>query len=167
SKTGQLWVGDVGWELWEMIDRVERGGNYGWSITEGTRQDVRPDRPRGPTPILPPVVAHSHEEAASITGGEVYYGKRLPDLAGSYIYGDWQFGTFWALRDGVVRELCRSTLLPAGFGVTKDGELLILDHGSGGIWRFEQNPNADMPSQFPRKLSDTGLFSDLAKQTPS
>ena len=113
SKNGALWVGDVGWELWEMIYRVERGGNYGWSITEGSRQDVRPDRVRGPTPILPPVVAHSHTEAASITGGEVYYGKKLPELNGAYIYGDWQVGTFWALRDGAVRQLCRSTLMPA------------------------------------------------------
>jgi glucose/arabinose dehydrogenase len=117
-----------------MIYRVQRGGNYGWSITEGSRQDVRPDRPRGPTPILQPVVAHSHEEAASITGGEVYYGKKLPELSGAYIYGDWQVGTFWALRtegDRVTehRELCRSTLLPAGFGVAPDGELVICDQG--------------------------------------
>ena len=33
--TGDLWVGDVGWELWEMIHKVKRGGNYGWSVTEG------------------------------------------------------------------------------------------------------------------------------------
>ncbi len=168
QKTGAMWVGDVGWELWEMIDRVERGGNYGWSITEGGRQDVRPDRPRGPTPILPPVAVHSHEEAASITGGEVYYGKKLPELTGAYIYGDWQLGTFWSLREGESpRELCRSTLLPAGFGVAPDGELLICDQVGGGLWRLAPNPDAGQPSQFPRKLSETGLFSDMAKQTPS
>lgn len=167
AKTGALWVGDVGWELWEMIYRVERGGNYGWSITEGGRQDVRPDRARGPTPILPPVAAHSHEEAASITGGDVYYGKRLPELTGAYIYGDWQLGTFWALRDGAGRELCRSTLMPVGFGVAPDGELLICDQGGGGLWRLARNPDAGKPSQFPRKLSETGLFNDVSKQTPS
>ncbi len=67
-KSGDLWVGDVGWELWEMICRVERGGNYGWSIVEGP-QSVNPEWKRGPTPILPPVKAHPHTEAASITGG--------------------------------------------------------------------------------------------------
>ncbi|MEA3209408.1 MAG: hypothetical protein QOE70_2465 [Chthoniobacter sp.] len=165
--TGALWVGDVGWELWEMIDRVERGGNYGWSITEGGRQDVRPDRPRGPTPILPPVAVHSHEEAASITGGEVYYGKKLPELTGAYLYGDWQLGTFWSLREGEPpRELCRSTLLPTGFGIAPDGELLICDQGGGGLWRLARNPDAGQPAQFPRKLSETGLFSDAEKQTP-
>jgi putative heme-binding domain-containing protein len=172
STTGALWVGDVGWELWEMIYRVQRGGNYGWSITEGGRQDVRPDRPRGPTPILPPLAIHSHEEADSITGGEVYHGKKLPELAGAFIYGDWQLGTFWALKaDGEHvtehRELCRSTLLPAGFGADPDGELLICDHGGGGLWRFARNPDAGKSNEFPRQLSKTGLFSNVAMQTPA
>jgi putative heme-binding domain-containing protein len=171
SKTGALWVGDVGWELWEMIYRVERGGNYGWSITEGGRQDVRPDRPRGPTPILPPAWAHPHEEAASITGGEVYHGAKFPDLEGAFIYGDWQVGTFWALRpknDGTFenRELCRSTLLPAGFGTAPDGELIICDHGGGGLWRFARNPDATQPAAFPRTLAATGVFHDVSNQIP-
>ncbi|MEZ5432431.1 MAG: PQQ-dependent sugar dehydrogenase [Verrucomicrobiales bacterium] len=46
--TGDLFVGDVGWELWEMIHRIQRGGNYGWSLTEAGKQDIRPDRMRGP-----------------------------------------------------------------------------------------------------------------------
>jgi putative heme-binding domain-containing protein len=170
--TGALWVGDVGWELWEMIYRVQRGGNYGWSITEGGRQDVRPDRPRGPTPILPPLAVHSHEEAASITGGEVYRGKKFPDLVGAYVYGDWQLGTFWALKaDGerVIehRELCRSTLLPASFGVDPDSELLICDQGGVGLWRLARNTNAGKSNEFPRQLSETGLFTNVATQTPA
>ena len=59
-KTGDLWVGDVGWELWEMVHKIEKGGNYGWSITEG-RQPVKPDQKIGPTPIRPPTdrdIAH-------------------------------------------------------------------------------------------------------------
>ena len=166
-KNGALWVGDVGWELWEMLYRVERGGNYGWSITEGGKQDVRPDRARGPTPILPPVLALSHKESVSITGGEVYYGKKLPELEGAYIYGDWQLGTFWSLRDGKNTELCRSTLLPAGFGVAHDGELIVCDHGGGGLWRLARNPDAGRVSQFPRRLSESGLFADLKEQTPA
>ncbi len=164
-KTGALWVGDVGWELWEMLYRVERGGNYGWSITEGGKQDVRPDRARGPTPILPPILALSHKEAASVTGGETYYGKKLPELDGAYIYGDWQLGTFWSLRDGKNTELCHSDLEPIGFGVAHDGELVIGDYAGGGLWRFARNPDAGRVSQFPRKLSESGLFADLKKQT--
>src|SRR5262249_9170728 len=89
--TGDLWVDDVGWEQWESILRVERGGNYGWSIREG-RQSVRPEARLGPSPILPPMMDHAHSEAASITGGYVYRGRALPDLVGSYVYGDYQSG---------------------------------------------------------------------------
>ena len=80
--TGDLWVGDVGWELWEMVYRVKKGGNYGWAVMEGP-QPVKPEGKRGPTPILPPDLAFPHTEAASITGGYVYHGKQLKDLAGS------------------------------------------------------------------------------------
>ena len=51
--------------------------------------------------------------------------------------------------------------------MASDGELLICDHGGGGLWRFAQNPDARKPTQFPRKLSETGIFSDVVKQTPS
>lgn len=166
-KSGALWVGDVGWELWEMIHRVERGGNYGWSITEGGKQEVRPDRARGPSPILPPAFVHSHKEAASITGGEIYHGKKLPELDGSYIYGDWQLGTFWSLRDGKSTELCRSNLEPIVFGVGPDGEIITADYANGGLWRFARNPDAGRVSQFPRRLSESGLFADLKTQTPA
>jgi putative heme-binding domain-containing protein len=171
-KNGDLFVGDVGWELWEMVYRIERGGNYGWSITEGSKQDVRPDRAPGPTQILPPLVAHSHEEAASITGGEFYHGERLPALKGAYLYADWQMGTFWSLRTegGKVtehREIARSSLMPAGFGLGHDGEWIILDHSGGGLWRLEHNPVHGRSPDFPLKLSQTGLFSDTAAQIPA
>lgn len=172
SPEGEVWVGDVGWELWESVIRIERGGNYGWSITEASRQDVRPDRARGPSAILPPTFAHSHEEAASITGGEFYAGKRLPELRGAYLYGDWQVGTFWWLTrkpgGGVeVREMCKSSLLPVGFGVGADGEVIACDQVGGGLWRFARNPDAGKPSSFPRKLSETGIFSDTPGQIPA
>jgi putative heme-binding domain-containing protein len=171
-QSGDLYAGDVGWQLWEMIQRIQRGGNYGWSLTEGGRQDVRPDRLVGPSPVLPPLVTHSHAEAASITGGEFYHGAKLPSLRGAYVYGDWQTGVFWSLRaegNRVTehRELCRSTLAPVGFGVQSDGELLICDYARGGLWRLAPNPAAAAPSNFPRKLSATGLFADAARQVPA
>src|SRR5262249_15350674 len=49
-RTRALWVADVGWELWEMVYRVEKGGNYGWSIMEGP-QAIKLDEKPGPTPI--------------------------------------------------------------------------------------------------------------------
>ncbi|MSU51754.1 MAG: c-type cytochrome [Opitutus sp.] len=171
-KSGELYAGDVGWQLWEMVYRIKRGGNYGWSLTEGGRQDVRPDRLVGPSPILPPLAIHPHEEAASVTGGEFYHGGKLPELRGAYLYGDWQTGIFWSLRadgDRVTeqRELCRTPLSPVGFGVQADGELLICDYAAGGLWRFARNPAASEKPNFPRTLGATGLFTAVAKQIPA
>jgi uncharacterized repeat protein (TIGR03806 family) len=162
---GDLWVGDVGWEMWELVYRVEKAANYGWSLVEGS-QPVHRERTRGPTPISPPAVQHSHTEARSITGGVVYYGKRLKALRGAYIYGDYVTGKLWAARhDGEqvtsVEELADSPLQIISFEVDNHGELLILDYG-GGIWTLEPNPGAKANPDFPRKLSETGLFADVA-----
>lgn len=168
-QTGELWLGDVGWELWEMVYRVERGGNYGWSIREG-RQSVHPEREQGPTPILPPLVDHAHTEAASVTGGEVYYGSALPELRGAYIYGDYVSGTIWGLRadaDGPTwhEVLADSRLQLIDFALDNSGELLILDY-DGGIYRLERQPS-ESTAAFPRRLSETGLFADTAAQQPA
>lgn len=169
--TGDLWVGDVGWEQWEMIYRVKPGGNYGWPLTEGPNPRVRTDVRPGPGPILPPLVALPHSEAASITGGRVYHGKKFPELHGAYLYGDWETGKFWALRhrgDQLVSndELCHTSLKPVSFAEDRDGELVILDY-NGGLYTLA--PNAAPPANlaFPRRLSETGLFRDLAGLTPA
>ena len=152
--TGDLWVGDVGWELWEMVYKVKRGGNYGWSVMEGP-QPVHVEGRRGPTPILPPIKAHPHSEAASITGGYVYHGTRLPELAGAYIYGDYQTGTIWGLRsqgETVTwqQELARTPLHLSAFGETHDGELYLVDHDrTHQIYRLVPNPAAKVSARLP------------------
>ncbi|HEX3314021.1 MAG TPA: PQQ-dependent sugar dehydrogenase [Gemmataceae bacterium] len=165
--TGDLWVGDVGWELWEMVDRVQKGGNYGWSIKEGP-QDVRPNGKRGPTPILPPTLDFPHTEAASITGGYVYRGKRLPDLIGAYLCGDWVTRKLWATKfdgDRIVwhKEIAQGNERVVAFSQDTDGELFFLHHDDrGSIHRLVPNPEAkDYKDVFPRKLSDTGLFASV------
>jgi putative heme-binding domain-containing protein len=160
--TGALWVGDVGWELWEMIYRVERGGNYGWSVVEGPQAVKSSGRP-GPTPILPPTISHPHSEAASITGGCVYHGNRLRDLRGAYLYGDWVTGKVWGFHhDGKQltwhRELANSTMQVVCFGENNSGELFVVDY-RGGIFQLEPNPVPDHSSSFPRRLGESGLFS--------
>ncbi|MGP0066054.1 MAG: PQQ-dependent sugar dehydrogenase, partial [Isosphaeraceae bacterium] len=170
--TGDLWVGDVGWELWEMIDKVKRGGNYGWSVMEGP-QPVHVEGRRGPTPILPPIIAHPHSEAASITGGYVYHGTRFPELAGAYIYGDYQTGTIWGLRsdgDKVAwhRELARTPLHLVAFGESRDGELFLIDHDrTHQVYRLARNPAAKVKHDFPRRLSETGLFESTRHHRPA
>ena len=168
---GMLWVGDVGWEQWEMIYRVKRGGNYGWAITEGPNTRVRTDIKPGPGPILPPMVSIPHSEGASVTGGRFYNGKKFPKLKGAYIFGDWETGKFWALRhdgDKLLSndELCDTVLKPVSFAEDADGELLILDY-QGGIWRFVPNSAPPANLAFPRKLSETGLFASLKPLAPA
>jgi len=171
-ETGELWAADVGWDLIEPVYRIEKGGNYGWSVTEGTHL-VDPQGKRGPTPILPPIVEHGHSEAASLTGGYVYRGSKLPELRGAYIYGDWVTGKIWSLRtrSGKVpehRELADTMIQIVAFGEDGRRELLISDYGNAArIHRIERNPEAGSPSRFPRMLSETGLFASVKDHVPA
>lgn len=165
-ENGDLWVGDVGWELWELVYRVEKGGNYGWSIREG-RQPVKPEMKQGPTPILPPTVVHSHREARSITGGYFYRSPRLKDLQDAYIYGDYSTGKVWGLRYGEKRvnwhqELANSTLKVTAFATDEAGEVYIIDIEGGGFHRLVPIKKSEHNPDFPTQLSQTGLFQSTA-----
>src|SRR5262249_37151264 len=144
----------------------------GWSIMEG-RQLVRPEGTRGPTPIIPPVVDHPHSEAASITGGYVYRGTKFPELVGAYIYGDFQTGKVWGLRyDGKRvtwhKELAETPIQLVAFGEDNAGELYAVDYErTMQIYRFAPNPVSGDPRDFPRRLSQTGLFASTRSQTPA
>ena len=169
--TGRLWCGDVGWEQWENIFLIKRGENYGWSASEGNNP-VLMER-KGPTPITPPIATHPHSEAASITGGFVYHGQRLPELDGAYLYADYETGKIWSLRyDGskVTQhdEIADTPLKIVTFSQGEDGDVFFIHYGpQSTVHRLVKNPAMGQPSDFPRKLSDTGLFADVAKQTPA
>jgi uncharacterized repeat protein (TIGR03806 family) len=171
--TGDFWVGNVGQDLWEQIYLIEKGGNYGWSVVEGTHP-FRPERPRGPTPILNPVVEHDHANFRSITGGFVYHGKRLRKLAGAYIYGDYDTGRIWMFRYDRKkktvtdhRELYSSSLRLVGFGEDQAGELFLVDHIGGKIHQLVPNPEEKSTAKFPRRLSETGLFASVKEHRPA
>lgn len=173
-RDGALWVGDVGWELWEMIFRIDHPGfNGGWSIVEGP-QAVHPDWPAGPTPIEKPAISHSHSESLSITGGILYRGDRLPELRDAYIYGDWGTGKMWALwwNDGKIvkhHEIATTPHRLIGFAEDAEHELYYMDHTDGGIYRLAGNPalhtGNDTTYNFPRKLSATGVFASTGALT--
>ena len=170
-RTGDLWCGNIGQDLWEQVLLIERGGNYGWSITEGSHP-FRPERERGPTPILLPIVEHDHTEFRSVTGGYVYHGTRLPELNGAYIYGDYDTGKVWALRyDGKQvaehRELVDSSVRVIGFAEDHEGELYFADHITGRIHQLAPNSEKDRSSDFPRRLSETGLFASVPEHIPA
>lgn len=168
--TGFCWVGDVGWELWESVYCAKPGTNCGWSIMEGPNP-VHPDGKRGPTPITPPAATVNHSDAASMTGGFVYHGSKLPALQNHYLFGDWQTRRLWAAKvKGDTLEPYREVALTDQRIVTiveaPDGEPIIADHQGGGLYRLAPNVVSESVKPFPRKLSDTGLFTSTPKQSP-
>ena len=174
APTGQLWAGEVGQDLWEMVYLIQRGGNYGWSVREGTHP-FRPERPKGPGEFQQPIVEHSHTDFRSLTGGWVYRGKRLPELAGAYIYGDYDTGKVWMLRYDAKtkkvaehRELCDTQVRIVEIIPDADGEILFVDFAGGGLHRLVPVPPSSTPKpDFPRKLSQTGLFASTKDHKPA
>ncbi|HEX4797114.1 MAG TPA: PQQ-dependent sugar dehydrogenase, partial [Humisphaera sp.] len=167
--TGALWVGQNGQDLWEEVYLVHKGENYGWSVYEGSHP-FNLNRARGPTGIVFPVVEHPHSEMRSISGGVVYYGSKLPQLRGAYIYGDWSTGRIWGVKhDGKQvtwhQELARTTLQIVGFRETAAGDLLVVDQG-GGLYYLTPAPTDAPHPSFPTKLSETGLFRSTKDNIP-
>lgn len=168
--TGRLWIGDVGWERWEMIYCAEKGGNYGWSVMEGP-QVCLPDGKRGPTPILPPAHAIPHPISASLTGGFVYHGRKLAGFEGQYFCGDWESRRVWALpvKDATLgerREVARTALRIVAFAEEADGELLMVDYEGGGLHKLVPNAAAAGNAEFPRTIGKTGLFTADGAPSP-
>jgi glucose/arabinose dehydrogenase len=143
---GEIWIGDVGQDEVEEIDRVqleldEPPKNLGWSAFEGTKRIAGHELHRGGD-LVWPVATYEHGDTrgCSITGGLVYGGGRVPGLVRRYVYGDYCAGTLWSLRgapegraEDVRREQAKVPLL-AHIGTDSDGEL-VLASGQGDIYR--------------------------------
>ncbi len=169
--TKRLWACEVGQDLWEMVYLIEKGGNYGWSVREG-RHPFRPERKKGPSEFIDPIVEHPHSEARSLTGGYVYRGSRLPKLNEAYIYADYDTGKIWSLKydDGKVvehQELADTQLRVVAFGQDNAGEVFLVDFTGGQIHRLEPAPRVAETAVFPRKLSETGLFASTKEHIPA
>jgi uncharacterized repeat protein (TIGR03806 family) len=158
--SGDLWVGDVGQNTFEEIDRVTKGGNYGWRTCEGLHRRGRTTELCNTPGLIDPIVEHPRSEAESITGGYVYRGAAMPSLVGTYIYGDFATGTIWALlydannrpSPKVIASVPGNTLV--SFGQGNDGEIYTVQI-SGVISKLVPAA-APQPDRFPRLLSETG-----------
>ncbi len=112
DEKGRLWCADVGQDLYEEINWIVKGGNYGWSHREGGHDFVlRTDPAPAEVKFIEPVFDYNHGEGLSITGGIVYRGEKLPELKGAYLYGDFVIGKLWALRVGDDGKVQKNTLL--------------------------------------------------------
>lgn len=171
SQSGRIFVADNGWESWEMVHEIVRGANCGWPIMEG-RAILRSEVERGPTEIRPPVKDHPHSEANSVVGGPIYRGNKL-SLNGTFVYGDYITGTIWGLRledDGnfTHRTLVDTDQRIVAFAQGKAGELYVLDYDlTGQIYELVPSGLTDQSADFPRALSETGIFHSLKELRPA
>ena len=111
-ETGDAYAADAGQALFEEIDRVERGGNFGWSLKEGMHcfdPDNRleppadcPDTGHQGEPLIDPVIEYQRgpETGSSIAEGVLYRGSRVPELAGKMVFGD--YGAIRFLPQGIL-----------------------------------------------------------------
>jgi quinoprotein glucose dehydrogenase len=148
-KTNALWAGDVGQKLWEEIDIIVKGGNYGWNVREAKHAFVpegsRPKKSRSRANMIDPIWEYDHVVGKSITGGYVYRGKKFPSLVGAYVYADYVTGKIWALRYDLKKKQVtghhsiQSSKLPVmSFGEDEAGEIYVLTASANGkgIYRF-------------------------------
>jgi glucose/arabinose dehydrogenase len=144
--TGDLWIADVGEDLWEEVDWLPGpavgGNNFGWPFVEG-RHCFSPAVGCDSTGLVPPVLEYTHNPACAIAGGYVYRGRKYPDLHGTYFYGDYCSGFIRGVR------LSGGALIPAftplsppltndnivSFGEDADGEVYVI-MASGRIYRI-------------------------------
>jgi len=141
--TGDLWIGDVGQDRYEEIDRARRsagGGraaNFGWDQYEAFSCFQGPCTSTGKAF---PVASYSHgANGCAVIGGYVYRGTRYPVLAGRYLFGDYCSGRIWTVAaNGAARQepvLLRDTTLQiSAFGQDDAGDLYVADYAGGRIY---------------------------------
>ncbi|MGA6993150.1 MAG: PQQ-dependent sugar dehydrogenase [Candidatus Deferrimicrobiaceae bacterium] len=143
SATGDLYIGDVGQNLYEEIDFQPSGSsggeNYGWNLMEGAHCYIAPAC-SGAGLILP-VAEYAHGLGdCSVTGGMVYRGSEFPSLQGTYLYGDYCSGRIWGLKRTAAgwenSLLTDTTHQISAFGEDEEGNLFIAAHGTGTIYRI-------------------------------
>jgi glucose/arabinose dehydrogenase len=145
----RFFVADVGQNEWEEVDMVEKGGNYGWNVREGSHcydaqecPTVTPDGER----LVPPIIEYPHGggevSGNAVVGGYCYEGNAVPALQGEYVFGDFQSGgdVFvatepesgpWPTRAVPVDHPKFGPRI-TGFGRNTDGEILVCCVGGGG-----------------------------------
>lgn len=151
KKTGNLWAADVGQNLWEEINIVKKGGNYGWSLREGAHPFGNGSA-QSYSNLIDPVFEYDHQMGKSITGGFVYRGKKIPELEGHYLYADYVTGKIWALNfDHKNNKVLGNFSIPSPmfpiitFGEDEEGEayFAVVTANGKGIYKLLPNANTN------------------------
>jgi glucose/arabinose dehydrogenase len=138
--TGDLWEGDVGQDLFEEVNLIRRGGNYGWNVFEGFEPNSNEFR-RDAQSYVPPVFAYTRKYGASVTGGFIYRAKPASSFYGVYIFGDYQSSRLFGLTldHGVlkaVRQIATSPQHVVSLGTDGQGNLYVVGY-EGTIYRLD------------------------------
>ncbi len=141
--SGDLFIADVGQNQWEEINfqpfASSGGENYGWNVLEATHCFLQGSCDS--SEYVLPVAEYDHiEGGCSVTGGYVYRGENYPEMSGNYLFGDYCSGRIWSLfrsSDGewILNDVLDSDLAISSFGEDSSGELYVLDHNGGSIFR--------------------------------
>lgn len=133
-ENGRLWAGDVGQDMWEEINIIVRGGNYGWSLREG-RHSYGANGSGRRADLIDPIWEYNHSVGNCVVGGIVYRGHRIPALRGTYLFGDYIANKAWMLRYNDSSEKVASVSKIDGidnmpivtFGEDEAGEAYVTD----------------------------------------
>ena len=173
-----IYCADVGQYVWEEVNIIESGGDYGWNFKEGAHA-FSGSIPSG-VALIDPIVEYPHSngpaipggiaQGYSITGGVVYRGLFNIQLQGYYVFGDVS-GRIYALHydesTGTAEDFRQLTSMSSPVAFGKDpvnGDVLIASLG-GTVYRLINNTESG--SDIPETLSATGAFSDLDNLIPS
>ena len=127
--TGDLWEGDIGQDLYEEVNIIRKGENYGWNVFEGFERFSNKYRREGEK-YVPPVFAYTRKYGQSVTGGYVYRGNPKSSFYGVYIFGDYQQKRLFAMtqKDRVldkVRVLTKTPQSVVSMGQDAKGNIYL------------------------------------------
>lgn len=130
--TGDLWVGDIGQNLFEEVTIARLGENHGWNVYEGFMPFSQQFRRSGEV-FTSPVMSYRRKHGVSVTGGYVYRGQRSPSYEGVYVCGDFESKRIWALTQKdrqllKMRQVGDSPEKISSFGMDAAGELLLVGY---------------------------------------
>jgi glucose/arabinose dehydrogenase len=142
-QSGRLWAADVGQDMVEEIDLIDKGKNYGWNIMEGSLC-YNPSSGCNTSGLKMPVYEYRHPLGDAVTGGYVYSGQKLSVLHGAYIYGDYGTGLIWGLWYQGGNKLQNFTLADtklniSSFGIDENNELYLTAF-DGKIYNLKPAP---------------------------
>jgi glucose/arabinose dehydrogenase len=160
--TGDLVIGDVGFNLWEEVDfetvpNSGKGDNFGWNCREGAHPGPGETSPVCADRIgtfTDPVFEYPHVDPGpcSITGGYVVRDRALDELYGRYLYADFCVGELRSLNLGLPtaggdRSEGLSIPLITSFGEDADGRIYVASF-DGPVYRLTEPipPPAPPPS---------------------